>query len=101
VRSYGAAPKFLDDLDCATGADIPIGGAGEREVTHIGGSALQSAGCRFVSPVRRESGPTLVNCNLYRERRGKGGLPARCSPSASKRAKKVKTEQRAKAPGAS
>ncbi|MFN2377988.1 MAG: S-methyl-5-thioribose-1-phosphate isomerase [Candidatus Binatia bacterium] len=50
VPFYVAAPTSSIDLDCPTGADIPIEERGEREVTHIGGKRMAAHGVSVFHP---------------------------------------------------
>ena len=50
VPFYVAAPTSSIDLDCASGADIPIEERDEKEVTHIGGRRIAAAGVSVFHP---------------------------------------------------
>jgi len=50
VPFYVAAPTSSIDLDCASGADIPIEQRGEKEVTHIGGRRIAAHGVSVFHP---------------------------------------------------
>ncbi|MFN2426604.1 MAG: S-methyl-5-thioribose-1-phosphate isomerase [Candidatus Binatia bacterium] len=50
VPFYVAAPTSSIDLDCASGAGIPIEERGEREVTHIGGRRVAARGVSVFHP---------------------------------------------------
>jgi methylthioribose-1-phosphate isomerase len=50
VPFYVAAPTSSIDLDCASGADIPIEERGEKEVTHIGARRIAALGVRVFHP---------------------------------------------------
>ncbi len=50
VPFYVAAPTSSIDLDCASGADIPIEERGAREITHIGGRRIAARGVSVFHP---------------------------------------------------
>ena len=50
VPFYVAAPTSSIDLDCATGAEIPIEERSGREVTHIGGKRVAARGVSVFHP---------------------------------------------------
>ena len=50
VPFYVAAPTSSIDLDCASGAGIPIEERGEKEVTHIGGKRIAASGVSVFHP---------------------------------------------------
>jgi methylthioribose-1-phosphate isomerase len=50
VPFYVAAPTSSIDLDCPSGADIPIEERGEREVTHIGSRRIAARGVKVFHP---------------------------------------------------
>ena len=50
VPFYVAAPTSSIDLDCASGALIPIEERGEKEVTHIGGRRIAARGVSVFHP---------------------------------------------------
>lgn len=50
VPFYVAAPTSSIDLDCTTGAEIPIEERPEREVTHIGGRRVATEGISIFNP---------------------------------------------------
>lgn len=50
VPFYVAAPTSSIDLDCPTGAAIPIEERGEKEVTHLGGRRVAARGVEVFHP---------------------------------------------------
>ncbi len=50
VPFYVAAPTSSIDLDCPSGADIPIEERGEKEVTHIGSKRVAARGVKVFHP---------------------------------------------------
>jgi methylthioribose-1-phosphate isomerase len=50
IPFYVAAPTSSIDLDCPSGADIPIEERGEKEVTHIGSKRIAALGVKVFHP---------------------------------------------------
>ena len=67
VPFYVAAPTSSIDLDCKTGADIPIEERAEREVTHIGSRRVATEGIDVFNPAFDVTPAELVTAIVTEE----------------------------------
>ncbi len=61
VPFYVACPTSTVDLDCPSGAAIPIEQRGQDEVTHVAGSRIAPAGVNILNPAFDVTDHTLVS----------------------------------------
>ena len=92
VPFYVACPTSTVDLDCPSGADIPIEQRSQDEVTHIGGTRIAPAGVNTLNPAFDVTDHSLVSAIItekavvtppYRQ-----NLRAVCPSTQDRRAKK-------------